>query len=267
MKNAVVVTAACMLCFLPAVLQAQPDAQVQKVLQSKTQAARRAQALKSPVVSLQLSWRWDARYSKTYRFRNRFRPGSPIEFSIPKGDVKTKTTLCAGAAVSGGKAVTHKNCFAAPNENKKQNFVLQSVSLTLKNGRTLTVPVSKVQYSGEFAFVAIPASFTQGIKLAEVHVLPNGQTLQDVYGEAFGEMKLSHAFKNMESSSRFSRRLRNKPAEVFAKAMPGQPLFWRGKLVALSSATADNFWNKIKNGGENFIWTAFYFANGASQLI
>ena len=267
MKNAVVVTAACMLCFLPAVLQAQPDAQVQKTLQSKTQAARRVHALKSPVVSLQLSWQWDARHSKTYRFRNRFRPGSPIEFSIPKGDVKTKTTLCAGAAVSGGKAVTHKNCFAAPNKNKKQNFVLQSVSLTLKNGRTLTVPASKVQYSGEFAFILLPAAFTQGISLAEVHVLPKGQTLQDIYGEDFAQMKLSYAAKNMENFPRFSRRLRNNPAEVFTKAMPGQPLFWRGKLVALSSATADNFWSKIKNGGKNFIWTAFHFANGAGRLI
>lgn len=266
MRKVVVLTFVC-ICILAATLQAQPAKDIGGVLESKIKKARVEEALKSPVLSFTLHWEWDGRYTKKYSFRNRLRLGKPIEFSLQKGKVEKKTTSCLGVALASGKAVTHKSCFAAPNTSKKQNFVLTGVTLSFQNGRKLSMPAQAVRHSGEFSFLSLPVSFTSGVRLAQLHILPSGQTLQDVYGENFGGVKFSHALQKMDKSSRLSRGLRNRPEKLFSQVRPGEPLFWRGKLVALSAACAEDFWSKIQNGGDNFVWTAFHFSNGAGPLV
>lgn len=267
MKQSVVLPAVFMLACAP-VWAAQPEQKVEQALQSKVNVARQAQEVKSPVVSFTLNWEWDGRYVEEYSFRNRKTPGKPLRFGIEKGSVETKTTTCLGAVVTGAKAITHKSCFQAPNKKEKEAFQLRSLTLTLKNGRSLLVKAQAVQHSGEFGFVSLPADFVQGIQLAQIRMLPKGKTLEDVYGENFSALRLSYMLKRAGMTRRTHvRRYKNYPSRMFIAVTPGEPLFLQGQLVALGCVTPATVWQKIKSGGRNFVWTPFSFQNGAAKLI
>lgn len=267
MKYFAVMLGVCLLAGAP-VWAAQTGQKVERVLQNKVRAARQTQEIKNPVVSFTLNWEWDGRYVQEYSFRNRKAPGKPIRFGIEKGAVKTKTTTCLGAVVTGGKAVTHRRCFEAPNKKQRENFQLRSITLSLKDGRHLLVKSSALHHSGEFSFILLPQAFLQGVRPAPIHVLPQGKTLQDVYGKNFNEVKLAYTLKGSAVKRRPMRtRCMYHPSMVVRKIKIGEPLFLRGRLIALNSATPATFWQQIKNGGNNFVWTAFYLENGAAKLV
>lgn len=179
-----------------------------------------------------------------------------------KNSSSVKKTTCRGTLLAAkNRVITHTRCFLAQNY-EGQDYRLQYLVLSLKNGLKTVVFPPQIVTSGMFAYVNVSASLRKGLDGVEVEVLPGAQTLADVFkaGTPFtlfsfqGEIvRTGHLFR----TGQFDLDKWNKEALI------GEPLFYQNRLIGMN-AVLSRYHYFVK---EKPLLTVLNEANGGSGLL
>ena len=173
-----------------------------------------------------------------------------------------KKTACKGALLaSKNRVITHTRCFL-PQNYAGQDYRLQYLVLSLKNGQKTTVLPQQIQKSGLFAYVNVAGSLRAGLAGADLQILPGSQSLADVFkaGTPYtlfsfqGDIvKTGHLFR----VGQFDLYKWNKEALI------GEPLFYQNKLIGMNTVSCRyNYFVKEKP-----LLTVLNEENGGSGLL
>ena len=148
---------------------------------------------------------------------HRRRPG--FRNVIVKTEMKQKK--CVGVLLKDSRVATLSECA------KYKDFELVEVRVSLSNGQTGSGKAGAVSVNDDIAYVRVSSSLTKGLGGLEVTYIPQGNTLQDVYGSDFGT-KLQSFLAGRGVVTRKARLMGHRP-----QLEKGEPFIWKGKVVAL----------------------------------
>lgn len=188
----------------------------QDVSKNVQRKVTQAQLAKSAQVELKLAWKKQDYLER----RVRFHPGRKIRVSYP---AQYKTTQCAGVLLTQARVATAASCL-----QDGDGFQLEQITLTFSNGKSGSVLAPSVRVTDGIAHITVDPALTEGLMGMEVASVPNGSSLQDVYGKDFSSALQNFLISRGVVSDRASRLTGRK-----ASIKKGEPFFWNGKLVAV----------------------------------
>lgn len=139
--------------------------------------------------------------------------------------VEKAAQSCEGVVVSkGARVIVPAVCVS------KADYVLNKIVIRLKTGDQLTVMPGNMMIDEDIAWLSVHAAQTRGVPYVAFEPVAQGKSLQEVYGNDMTR-RLQQFFR--ERGVVEHRRLR--PGLIYRepRLKVGEPLFYKGKLVAL----------------------------------
>ena len=158
---------------------------------------------------------------KDRMLRSPRRPANPNQVISVE---KTKQA-CKGVVVSKGtRLIVPAVCVS------KENYVLNKIVIRLKTGDQLIVMPENMMIDKDIAWLSVHAAQTHAVPSVAFEPVGEEKSLQDVYGP-----DMTKHLKRFFHARGVSEHRRLRPGKVYApsRLKIGEPLFYKGKLVAL----------------------------------
>ncbi len=138
-----------------------------------------------------------------------------------------KTNTCRGTLSQSGKRVyMTADCVAA------DDYTLSSISLKFANGKVAKGTQNAVVVKEDAAYALVKADVTRGLRGLAFEAIPQGQTLQETFGEKMTHF-LANFFRQKGVSSRRMCRIGGGFGRGDITLRVGDPVIYQGKVVAL----------------------------------
>ena len=138
-----------------------------------------------------------------------------------------KTNTCRGIlSQSGNRVYMTANCVAA------DDYTLSSISLKFANGKVAKGTQNAVVVQEDAAYALVKENVTRGLRGLAFEAIPQGQSLQETFGEKMTHF-LANFFRQKGVSSRRMCRIGGSFGREDITLRVGDPVIYQGKVVAL----------------------------------
>ena len=138
-----------------------------------------------------------------------------------------KTNTCRGTLSQSGKRVyMTADCVAA------DDYTLSSISLKFANGKVAKGTRNAVVVQEDAAYALVKENVTRGLRGLAFEAIPQGQSLQETFGEKMTHF-LANFFRQKGVSSRRMCRIGGSFGREDITLRVGDPVIYQGKVVAL----------------------------------